>query len=69
MGEAKADQLAGLAIWSTVDKLQRLACDALVAESEILEIWETTQVQPRPKWEPHFARNYTIMGPGLIMKY
>ena len=46
-----------LAIRSTVDKLQRLACDALVAESENLEIWETTQVQPGHEWEPRFAQN------------
>ena len=31
--------------------------DALVAECEILEIWETTQVQSGPKWESRFTRN------------
>jgi hypothetical protein len=25
----------------TIEKLKRLTCDAVVAESEILEIWET----------------------------
>ena len=41
-----------------VDELQRLACDTPVVESEILEIWETTQVQSGPEWEPHFAQKY-----------
>ena len=47
-----------LAISSTVDKLQRLAYDALEAESEIFEIREAMQVSPGPEWEPRFARNY-----------
>ena len=46
---------SGLAI---CDKLQRLAYDALEAESEIFEIRETMQVSPGPEWEPRFARNY-----------
>ena len=39
-----------LAIQSTIDKLQRLACDTLEAESEIFEIREAMQVSPGPEW-------------------
>ena len=35
----------------------------LVAEGELLEIWETTQVQTGPEWEPHFTQNYGTLAP------
>ena len=44
-------------------QLQRLACDALVAESEISEIWETTQVQSGSEWEPMEAEKCTFFRP------
>ena len=34
-----------------------------MAEGELLEIWETTQVQPGPEWEPHFAQIYGTLAP------
>ena len=43
--------------------------DALEAESEI-KIWETTQVQSGPEWEPRFARNdFFSYTPSQLVNY
>ena len=33
----------------------------------VLEIWETTQVQSGPEWEPRFTRNYHTLAHNTII--